>query len=89
MQETSWNERDLGLIPGLGPSPREENGNLLQYSCLGNPTDRGAWWTAYSPQGCKESDMTEWPNHHQWNRSGYLQADALFYFNEFSSEEFL
>ena len=33
-----------GLIPGLGRSPGEENGNPLQYSCLGNPVDRGVWW---------------------------------------------
>ena len=37
--------RDSRLIPGLGRrSPGEGNGNLLQYSCLGNPTDRGVWW---------------------------------------------
>ena len=35
--------RDLGLIPGSGRSPGEENGNPLQYSCLGNPMERGAW----------------------------------------------
>ena len=35
---------DTGLIPGLGRSPGEENSNLLQYSCLGNPLDGGAWW---------------------------------------------
>ena len=35
--------RDVGLIPGLGRSPGEGNGNLLQYSCLDNPMDRGAW----------------------------------------------
>ena len=34
---------DLGSIPGLGRSPGERNGNPLQYSCLGNSTDRGAW----------------------------------------------
>ena len=33
----------LGLIPGLGKSPKEGNGNPLQYSCLGNPMDRGAY----------------------------------------------
>ena len=33
---------DAGLIPGSERSPGEENGNLLQYSCLGNPMDRGA-----------------------------------------------
>ena len=36
--------RDRGLIPGLGRSPGVGNGNPLQYSCLENPTDRGAWW---------------------------------------------
>ena len=35
--------RDPGLIPGLGRSPGEGNGNPLQYSCLENPMDRGAW----------------------------------------------
>ena len=38
------NARDLGLITVLGRSLGEENGNPLQYSCLENPTDRGAWW---------------------------------------------
>ena len=36
--------RDWGSIPGLGRSPGVGNSNLLQYSCLGNPMDRGAWW---------------------------------------------
>ena len=35
---------DAGSIPGSGRSPGERNGNPLQSSCLGNPTDRGAWW---------------------------------------------
>jgi len=35
--------RDTGLIPGSGRSPGEENGNSLQYSCLGNPMEGGAW----------------------------------------------
>ena len=35
----------MGVIPGSGRSPGEGNGNPLQYSCLGNPTDREAWWT--------------------------------------------
>ena len=37
------NAGDTGSIPGLGRSPGEGNGNLFQYSCLGNPMDRGAW----------------------------------------------
>ena len=36
--------RDAGLIPGLGRSPERGHGNLLQYSCLENSMDRGAWW---------------------------------------------
>ena len=35
--------RDMGAIPGFGRSPGGGNGNLLQYSCLENPMDRGAW----------------------------------------------
>ena len=35
---------DLGLIPRLGRSPGGEHGDPLQYSCLENPLDRGAWW---------------------------------------------
>ena len=41
------NAGDAGLIPGSGRSPGEENGNPLQYSCLGNSMDRGSW--GYSP----------------------------------------
>ena len=42
-KETTCNAGDTGLIPGLGRSPREGNGNPLQYSCLENSMDRGAW----------------------------------------------
>ena len=38
------NAGDTGSSPGLGRSPGERNGNPLQYSCLGNPMDRAAWW---------------------------------------------
>ena len=38
------NAGDAGSIPGSGKPPGEGNGNPLQYSCPGNPTDRGAWW---------------------------------------------
>ena len=38
-----YNVGDLGSIPGLGRSPGEGNGNPLQYYCLENPMDRGAW----------------------------------------------
>ena len=40
----TYNAGDLGFIPGLGRSPGEGSGTLLQYSCLENTMDRGAWW---------------------------------------------
>ena len=55
------NVGNLGLIPGLGRSPGQGNGNLLHYSCLGNPMDRGPWWATVHGSA-KESDMTEWLN---------------------------
>ena len=44
-KESAYNAGDPGLISGLGRSPGEGNGNPLQYSCLENPMDRGAWQT--------------------------------------------
>ena len=41
---------DRGLIPGSERSPGERNGNPLQYPCLGNPMDRGAWWASLCPR---------------------------------------
>ena len=49
---------DSGLIPGLGRSPREGNGNPLQYSCLENSMDRGAWQAIV--HGVTEFDMTKY-----------------------------
>ena len=43
-KESACNAGDPGSIPGLGGSPGEGNGNPLQYSCLENSVDRGAWW---------------------------------------------
>ena len=62
---------DEGSVPGLGRSPGGGHGNPLQYSCLENPMDRGAWWATmwriprteepggYNPWVHKESDRTE------------------------------
>ena len=72
----SSNAGDLGSIPGSGRFPGERNGNPLQYSCLENPTDRGAWqapvrWVARvghdlatkpppPRQGPNENQILEW-----------------------------
>ena len=45
-EEFAYNAGDLGLISGLGRSPGEGHGNALQYSCLENPMNRGAWRAA-------------------------------------------
>ena len=57
VKNLSANAGDAGLIPGSGRSPGEGNGHLLQYSCLENPLDRGAWW-ATGHGVTKESDTT-------------------------------
>ena len=54
--------RDMGLIPGLGRSPGGGHGNPLQYSCLENPTGRGAWWA--TAHGVTKSWTTEATNTH-------------------------
>ena len=59
-KESACNVGDWGSISGLGKSPGEGNGNPLQYSCLENPKDRGAWQSTYSPHGCQELDTIEW-----------------------------
>ena len=51
------NTGDVGSIPGLGRSPGEGNDNPCQYSCQGNPMDRGAW-RATVQRIMEESDMT-------------------------------
>ena len=55
IQET----KEMHSVPGLGRSPGGGNGNPLQYFCLENLMDRGAWRATVSPQGLKESEATE------------------------------
>ena len=57
VKNTSANARDVGLTPGLRRSPGEANGSPIQYSCLGNPMDTGAWGAAVHGVA-KELDMT-------------------------------
>ena len=56
-------KRDVGLSPGSGRSPGEGKRHLLQYSCLENPMDRGAWQAV--AHRVAESDMTEAAEHHR------------------------
>ena len=64
---------DVGLIPGLGRSSGEGNGNPLQNSCLGIPTDCGAWWATVHGVA-KMVDMTKRLN----NTRNYLSGECMF-----------
>ena len=55
-KESNCNAGDVGSVLGLGRSPVEGYGKPLQYSCLENPIDRGAWWATVH-EVTKESDM--------------------------------
>ena len=68
-KESTCGAGDAGLISGSGRSPEEENGNPLQYPCLENPMDRGAWWATVHGV-TKKSDMTERLNTHTQRKKG-------------------
>ena len=68
------NAGDMGLIPGLGRSPGEGNGNPIHYSCLGNSMDRRAW-KDYSPLGGKESYTTEQLTHTHTHTHTHTQSN--------------
>ena len=56
-KESALDTEDVGLIPGLGRSPGEGNGNPILYCCMGNPMDRGAW-RAIVHGAAEELDLT-------------------------------
>ena len=67
-KQSACNAGEAGSIPVLGRFPGRGNGNPLQYACLGNPTDRGAWWATV--HGVTELDIAEWLSTHasmSWN----------------------
>ena len=61
--------RDMGSIPGLGGSPGGGNGNLLQYSCLENAMDRGAWRAAVHAVTKSRTRLSDWA--HRVHRGGF------------------
>ena len=58
------NAGDLGSIPGSGRSPGEGNGNPLQYSCLENPMDGGAWWATVHGVAKSRTRLSDFTNFH-------------------------
>ena len=65
-KESACDAGDLGLIPGLGRSPGEGNGNPLQYSCLENPMDRGAWQVTVHGVARVRCDLATTPPPPDW-----------------------
>ena len=81
-KEFTCTEGDLGLIPGLERSPGGGHGDPLQYSCLENPMDRGAWQGTVQ-EGRKESETTErlntaQPNLEEWCSDVVVYISAVF-----------
>ena len=69
-KESTCQAGDVGSIPGLGRSPGDGNDNLLRYSCLGNPMDRGACWaTVDGVANCGHHLAAE-----QQPRNGFFQG---------------
>ena len=68
--------RDMGSSPGLGRSPGERNGNSLQYSCLGNPMDRGTWLSIVHGI-LKESTWLKWLKPQQFTILQFLRLEIL------------
>ena len=67
---------DVGLIPGWGRSPGEGNGNPLQYSCLVNPMDRGAWWATVQRLTESQTQLKRFSTH-AGSLVGWLIARTL------------
>ena len=70
---SAGDSRDVGSIPGSGRSPGEGNGNMLQYSCLGNPMDKGAWQATVL--GVAKSDTTEHTHTHTHTHTHIIRKD--------------
>ena len=62
VKASACNGEDMGLIPGSGRCPGEGNGNPLQYSCLENPMDGGAWWATVHGVAKSRTRLSDFTN---------------------------
>ena len=82
-KESSCNAGDVedsSSIPGSGRSPRGGNGNLLQYSCLENPMDRGAWQATVHRVARSQIQLSDWVHTHS-HRHTHTHMPKLAYLN--------
>ena len=70
--------RDAGSIPGSGRSPGEGNANPLQYSCLENPMDRGAWWATVHGAAKNWIQLGDWTQQHSTLFTEQKEKNILF-----------
>ena len=82
------NAENRGLITGLGRrSPREGNGNPLQYSCLGNPLDRGAWWATVHRAAKSQTRLRDGACTHMKRNKGLIRVTTWANLETFMSNE--
>ena len=73
---------DIGSIPGLGRSPERGHGNPLQYSCLENPVDRGAWWATVHRSQRVRQDWSSWAQHRGKGKYSFWNIPGLSCYSE-------
>ena len=83
------NAGDVNLIPGSERSPRVGNGNPLQYSCLGNPMDRGAWWATVHGVAKSQTRLSKYAatareGSPKVARVEYFSPSYIFFYSAFS-----
>ena len=71
-KESACKAEDLGSILGYGRSPGEGNGNPLQYSCLENPMDRGAWWATIHGATNSWTQLSDFHSLSSWKIMGHI-----------------
>ena len=70
---STCNAGGTGLIPGSGRSPEGGHGNPLQYSCLGNPMDREAWWIIVPRFAESQTQLKLFSTHREWAKDEGLK----------------
>ena len=76
VKASACNAGDLGSIPGSGRSPGEGNGNPLQYSCLENPMDGGAWWATVHGVAKSRTRLSDFTFTQMYPAPGLEQTDT-------------
>ena len=72
----------MGSIPGLGRSPGGGHGNPLQYSCLENPIDRGAWWATVHGVAKSQMQLKQFSTHVAQLKPGFIILNLTFPYSD-------